>query len=146
MTQITSSIVDSGAVITVYVGVSNPYRNLLQSQNLAVPQPVSVELQVDTGCAQTMIDNWVAAALNLPVRGWQTMLTPSTGRNGVNVPLHDVSIVLPGGRNQRLALSAWRVTTADFSAQGISGLLGRDILERGRLFYSGPDAGCFLSF
>lgn len=146
MTQLTNSIVGSGALITVYVGVSNPYRNILQGQNRVVPQPLSVELQLDTGCAMTMIDNSVAAALALPVRGQQTILTPSSGANGVNVPLYDVSIVIPGGRNQRLTLSAWRVTTADFSAQGIGGLLGRDILERGRLFYSGPDAECFLSF
>ncbi|HKR24886.1 MAG TPA: hypothetical protein VJS15_06470, partial [Allosphingosinicella sp.] len=127
-------------------GVSNPYRNVLQGLNRVVPQPLSIELQVDTGCAQTMIDSQVAAALALPVRGWQTILTPSSGPNGVNVPRYDVSIVIPGNRNQRLTLSAWRVTTADFSAQGIAGLLGRDILERGRLFYSGIDAECFLSF
>ena len=146
MTQLSNPITDSGAVITVYIGVSNPYRNALVAQSRAVPQPLSVELQVDTGCSRTVIDRRVVQALALPVRGQETVMTPSSGPNGVVVPLYDVSIVIPGIRNQRLTLAAWRVSTADFSGETIGGLLGRDVLIRGRLFYSGPDASCYLSF
>ena len=146
MTQLTNQITDAGPVITVYIGVSNPYRNALVAQSRAVPQPVAIDMQVDTGCSSSVIDQRVVAALSLPVRGQDLVSTPSSGANGVVVPVYDVSIVIPGMRNQRLTLPAWRVTSADFSAQTIFGLLGRDILIRGRMYYNGPDAECYLSF
>lgn len=112
---------------------------------MPIPAALTANLLVDTGASHTVIDRNIINSLNLPVRGVLPTHTPTTGANPVMVNQFDVDIAITGQNGQSITFPNWLVTESDLSAQGIQGLIGRDILAAFRMTYSGPERLLLLS-
>jgi hypothetical protein len=145
MVQLVIPIGPRGALTDVFIGVSAPRRDSILAGNMIPPMPAPATLLLDTGATLSAIDQAMIDRLGIQPTGAININTPTSGQNGVVVPLYDISmtIVEPGG--PVLTLPAVPVTANDFTGQGIDGLLGRDILATGSLFYNGQQNVCFLS-
>lgn len=147
MTHFTNNITIQGPLLTVMVGISVPRQQAMAAAGLTLPLPVRAQMLIDTGASHTSLCKTIIQALSLTPTGSIPILTPSTGTIPHQVSTYDVLLAVMGVTPQDVhLLPTWSVSECDFTGQGISGLIGRDILARGRLTYSGPDATYFLSF
>lgn len=146
MAHFSVAIGPKGPILYVYIALSAPRLAALKTAGAPMPAPQLVEMLIDTGASHTNIDSTVVKALGLSPTGTIPMLTPSTGATPVVVPTYDVGMAIPGFAGAQHLIGIHSVSECDFSAQGIGGLLGRDVLSAARLTYSGPDSSCYLSF
>ena len=95
---------------------------------IPVPPLIRARLLIDSGASSTNIDAKIIIALAIPPRGTTQIHTPSTGANPHIASLFDISlqIAVPP---QTLRFPALLTVGSDFSASGIDGLLGRDVLS-----------------
>lgn len=145
MVHISRSIDPIGPLLGVEVGVCNHVAAAMIAAGLTPPDRIFARMLIDTGCSHSSIDRQLVAALNLEPSGTIDVHTPSTTSVPDKVPTYEVSMIIPC-RDEQHQLLATTVNMRDFSSQGFDGLLGRDILAKGRLFYSGPDNCYYLSF
>lgn len=134
-------------MVLVTLMVSGPKQQALISAGHPVPPPVQANLLVDTGASCTSIDARFVPLLGLVPTGATKVHTPSTGATPVEQLVFDVALFISGhpGSAPHL-IGSLPIIAADFSAQGIDGLLGRDVLRLCRMTYSGPDGLIMLSF
>jgi len=75
------------------------------------------------------------------------ILTPSSGKNGSLRYMYEMRLLIPGTPHMPPHIeSSIQLTETDFSAQGIDGLPGMDILQHCHISLLGPSKICFLSF
>jgi len=73
--------------------------------------------------------------------------TPSSGKEKPLRYVYEMGLLIPGAPHMPPHLEfSVRMTETDFSAQGIDGLLGMDILQHCHMSLLGPNKICFLSF
>jgi len=137
-----------GPLINVVVGVSGPRQQALVLASQPIPPGIVAKLVVDTGASLTSIDSTILAQLALPPTGQVAIHTPSTQGNPHSANQFDVSLVIFGTSANTLVynIAALPVIDGNFKAQGIDGLLGRDVLSACRLTYSGHDGMYLMSF
>lgn len=134
-----------GPVVNALVGVTPAHSAALKASGLAVPPPVPARLLIDTGATSTNLCRSVVSAAGLMQTGAVQVHTPSTAGQSVTMPQYDTQLIIPLD-NGHFILSAIPVICADFSAQGIQGLLGRDVLAQSMMIYHGDLNLCTLSF
>lgn len=137
-----------GPVLDVMVGVSSPRLAALKNAGISPPALIQARMLIDTGASSTNICGSVMKHLNLAATGQTMVLTPSTGMTPVAMDQYDVNLYFPfatAGTNPH-AIRTIPIICADFTAQGIHGLIGRDILERASIFYNGDLQLCTLNF
>jgi predicted aspartyl protease len=111
------------------------------------PAPAqAIRMLVDTGASHTSIDQTVLQTMNLQPTGSIGMLTPSTKGVAVQAMTYDVDLIIFGHNTISKAFNNHSVSECHVAAQGILGLIGRDILAEGLLSYSGPGRHFYLSF
>lgn len=145
MPHITLSLSSSGPVVQVAIGVSLPRRDALVKASKVVPEEVMANLLVDTGASHSCLDKTILAPLGLSATGVIQVHTPSTGKKAQQFRQYDVAVLLYHEDNSRL-LATVPVTEVDLSAQGIDGLLGRDILSQCLMVYDGRAGTFCLAF
>lgn len=129
------------------VGVSAHQQAAMNSAGIPAPQGLLASMLVDTGASHTNVCKSVLSRLGLTPKGFIDVHTPSTGSAPHKAAIYDVAVAILGRTPfDSHWLPAIQVTESDFTVQGIQGLIGRDILSRGRLTYSGPDQIFYLSF
>jgi hypothetical protein len=133
-----------GPIIDLSFMVTRARENALRAAGNAVPAPIAARFLIDTGASATNVCQSVIQQLGLTPTGQVNVLTPSTGATPVPMPQYDARIVFAFSELQ-YTVDAVPVTCTDFTAQGIHGLLGRDILARGLLVYHGDAGFCTLS-
>lgn len=146
MPSLTLGMSPRGPIATVALLVSSPRRQALVEHNLPVPGPVLVDLLVDTGASSTCIDGSCFSTLGISSTGVVHVHTPSTGASPIALPQYDVDLVIPMSNGQFVPIGTLPVTASSFHQQGISGLLGRDVLNHGVLVYNGSFGQFILSF
>jgi len=149
MPHISGNITAWGPLINVIVGVSQPRAAALARANQQLPSVVVAKLVVDTGASQTSLDASILQQLQIAPTGSTGIHTPSTQGVPHVVNLFDVSILIPGPNPANPVahvIPAIPVIEGQFRAQGIDGLLGRDILASTRFIYAGPDQIVLISF
>ncbi|WP_155518296.1 hypothetical protein [Ralstonia solanacearum] len=102
---------------------------------------------IDTGASCTVVDAGLVAPLGLTPTGQMSAHTPST--NGVphRCNQYDVQLIIPSGTGQPpFWIQAIAVMETNLAAGGISGLIGRDVLSRCVLVYSGSSNLYILSY
>jgi len=137
----------AGPILDVLIGVSEPLRKIMKTQGAAVPKPVSIRVLLDTGASGTCVDLATLSALGLVPTGTALIHTVSTTGTPVPAALYDVSLALvhPGQQFVRW-FDAVPVMGASLAAQGIQGLVGRDILAQCLLVYDGQAGTFTLAF
>lgn len=144
MPSVNLQISSAGPLLTVHVGVSQARQDALKAAGLPIPAPILCRLLIDTGADGTNICRSVVSQLDLTPTSSIDVLTPSTGNSPVEMPMYDVLIQIPFG-GITMTHNAVPVICSEFSAQGIQGLLGRDLLQHGVLVYNGYLELCTLS-
>jgi hypothetical protein len=137
--SITLSFTATGPLLTAFVGPSSPRQQALTAAGQQIPQATSGVFLVDTGASQTAVDKTLIVPLGLTPTGAGMFHTPSTGATPVPFPQYDVMLFIPGSKvGQAWIIEAMPVMECDLSAQGIQGLIGRDVLDRAIVVYNGP--------
>lgn len=131
----------SGPVIEVLIALSTTLRKILEEQKQPIPQPVKKIMLIDTGASASAIKTGIARDLDLTPHGTITISTAS--HRDVVCPTYDVDIIF---QLQRVIVPNVRVFESNFEEQAIDGLIGRDILSRGILVYTGYDNSFTLGF
>ncbi|HEY0746605.1 MAG TPA: hypothetical protein VGD63_07895 [Steroidobacteraceae bacterium] len=139
MAHITLTNSPMGPLITVAILPSSPRQAALRAAGLAVPAYTSGTFLVDTGASNTVVDMTLISPLGLAATGAAMCHTPSTGQQAMPFNQYDVMIWIPGASASDPAwiIEALPVMECDLSAQGIKGLIGRDVLDRSILIYNG---------
>lgn len=146
----TCLITPAGPLLRVTLMSSQARQAALSAAGQHVAPPVSANLLIDTGASCTVIDDNLVAQLGLQATGSVQVHTPSTGTAPVTRQSYDIGLIImgqaPAGGQGGHWVQNLPIMDADFSAQGIDGLLGRDVLSQCRMTYSGSDQLVFLSF
>lgn len=105
---------------------------------LPVPQWIPGVFLVDTGASGTCVDPAILAPLGLTPSGSVSVQTPSTGATPHQCSQYDVHLYIPGADESKegLVIPAIAVLETALSAQGIDGLIGRDVLDLCTLIYN----------
>ena len=141
MPSVTLPITPQGPLIQVNIGIDFFRLQAIKPEDAAARRPpVQASLLVDSGASHTTIDPEILSQLNLQPRNQVAVHTPST--NGVPHVCNQYSISLMGP----FFVPALLANEASFKAQGIHGLLGRDVLGGCVLTYNGPARQFILSF
>jgi hypothetical protein len=144
-------ITSQGPIIPICIHISAQRFVLLQSINQQPPRSFFGRGLIDTGASCTAIDSSIVAALGLTPTGATPIHTPSTGNAPHYCNQYDVSVWFlgqppPPATPQPAQIHPVHITLpvieADFSAQSIDALIGRDVLAKCQFTYLGP-AGRF---
>jgi predicted aspartyl protease len=145
MPHCTVLIDQRGPILNAHIGISEPRKAAMVAAGLPVPPHILVSLLIDTGAGCTCIDASVIAKLGLQATSTTPVYTPSTGSVPHILNNYDIELVIPT-KDSPVIIPAHPVLDGNYMAQGHHGLLGRDVLSRGRLYYSGPDMAAMISF
>ncbi|MEW5800032.1 MAG: retroviral-like aspartic protease family protein [Bacteroidota bacterium] len=138
-TQRIPNLQQVGPVIELLITPSQPF---LQSMNIAPnnTKVTRVLAMIDTGATGTVIQQGLAAQLNINPVGTTYIHTPSS----MNVLCHqfDLQLIFPNNVSMPTIL----VTEAPLQGQHIQCLIGRDVLSQSVLIYTGYDNSFTVSF
>ena len=128
--------------------MSKPRHDALKAANQPIPNVFNASLLVDTGASHTSLDPTVFAALGLQPISSAPVHTPSTKGKPHICNIYDVALFIPGLQPGSLAYvtMAMQAFESDFQAQGIHGLLGRDVLASAIMHYNGAENVITISF
>ena len=147
MPSFTFPLAADGPLLEITVSVSRSRRYVLTRFGLPVPQPVKVRALIDTGATFSCLDDSVFSRLDLSSKGTVPILAPTTGAIYQLMNRYDVDLELLATPTQRLfLLEDFPVLEAPLAAQGIEGLIGRDVLSRCVFVYDGTANTFSLSF
>jgi hypothetical protein len=116
--------------LDVIIGVSLARAKALDLAGKSIPAHKRGVFLIDTGASGTCIDPGIIGSLAIPQSGSVEIETPSTAGKPCLCAQYDVSIYIPNDNKPPLVIDALPVLETDLKAQGIDGLLGRDVLSR----------------
>lgn len=134
--HIPSALVAVGAILEVQIQIPKALSALLEAQNQVVPQPVTGFALIDTGATRTCADESSLSGLGINPIG---MVSMGTAGGPTQCPLFPARLWFP---SLNLGADFDSIVGVNLQGQAIQGqqlkvLIGRDILSRGLLIYSG---------
>jgi predicted aspartyl protease len=136
-------LVEGFALVPVRIGVTEARRRELAAMGAPMPADVLLDLLVDTGASQTVLDKTLILPLGLVSTDVKSFFAPA--KNGAVAEVsnvYKVSFTLLGDQRAPLTAHALPVFENDFSAWPGDGLLGMDVLKLCQFVFNGP-AGSF---
>ncbi|MBP3954957.1 hypothetical protein J8F10_06635 [Gemmata sp. G18] len=148
MPTVSGPIESGGAVVDVLIGVPSVRAKRLQSSGFPIPQAVHVRVLIDTGAHQSGFSPRVFQALDLRPIDRISILTPSTPPDRPHLcDVHLVALALvASGRANQFPETHVIETDCWHPAEGIEGLIGRDILARCNFWYVGVEGTFTIAF
>jgi hypothetical protein len=129
----------SGPIVQAYVGPSREFIATFGVDSVAAP--IAISALIDTGAASTVITRDTASLLRLRAVGVTRVHTPTTLEPVLCRQFH-VNIYF----SRDFAVEDILAIEAPLTAQPIQCLIGRDVLSRGVLTYSGVENLFRLTF
>ncbi|MBF0265948.1 MAG: hypothetical protein HQL46_11815 [Gammaproteobacteria bacterium] len=145
MPTITSEISTQGALLDIFLDISQARKNTLRTAGLAYPQPIQVKALIDTGASCTCVDPSVIASLNITPTGAGAVSTPLSGQSPHVCNKYDITVLLVHPEIQ-YKIGAIPVLETKVFGQGIQALIGRDVLSKCLLTYNGTIGQYTISF
>jgi predicted aspartyl protease len=130
---------EKGPLCKIVVKPSEPTIANLKLQKKKIPSRKILAL-IDTGASTTAISQRLVKELGLVPRGTAKVYTSSRHSEMRN----EYDISLEFGKD--IYLQILRALEADFKNYNIDCLIGRDILQHGKLVYDGPNNRVILTF
>ncbi len=132
-------LLQNGPICQIVLKLSDPTVGELRLEKQQIPS-IAVQALIDTGASTTAISQRIVDHLRLVPRGTAKVYTSNQSseiRNAFDVSLEfDTDAYIP----------LLRVLNANLQDHSIDCLIGRDVLQYGRLFYDGPKKQITLSF
>lgn len=133
-----SNLIDVGPILDIQVAPTRQARDAMRAAGETVPQPETVSAMFDTGATGCVIQQGIAARLNLHPIGSQPVNTPTS--QNVQCLRFLVVFQFPPTAGLMIPINVETVVMeAPLQGQHIQCLLGRDFMAHGILVYSGPD-------
>ncbi|WP_082725435.1 aspartyl protease family protein [Burkholderia sp. RF4-BP95] len=126
-----------GPLVHVVLASSVPRQAALTAAGVALPAPTQGIFLIDTGASHTSVDPSLLAPLKLQPTGTIPVHTSSTNGAPVSCNQYDVELAIGAPNGLPFTVPALPVTEANLAAQGIFGLIGRDVLSRCTFIYNG---------
>jgi predicted aspartyl protease len=123
----------AGPRVQVSVGLAQSFAEALLLRGEVIPDAVVGDALVDTGASHTCIDDAVAKNMGLPVVG--RIKVGSASHHSTEQNQYPIRIEFLGAGITSNVLQA---PAAALAAQGLTMLIGRDILQEFLLVYNGP--------
>lgn len=156
MSSINLPIDIKGPILEAVLEPSPARIEALKKGKLKIPQSIRCNFLLDTGAASTCIDPAIIKKLELSPTGAIPIITPSTNGIPVVCYTYDIQIIIPASYSEAEVLNPEMImpyirTISIIEAgliddQGISCLIGRDILEQCLFIYNGRVRGFTLSW
>ena len=125
-----------GPIVPVIILPSSAFIKALKERSPEEVEKYSHGIQammlIDTGASCTVIDKEISATLNLKHHGVTNISTPSS--TSYECLLYDIDLQIP---NNKAHFENVQVVETKLKNQGISGLIGRDVLQDTLLIYHG---------
>jgi hypothetical protein len=134
--------------LPVVVGVSQPMIFGLANAGRRIPKPIDCTFLLDTGAEDSYVNRLVLDQLRLnPINAVQVQTGIPGGQpflfNQYEIRLRIATTVLG---QMDFVLESMSILCGDFSAQGIDGLVGRDVLTNCAARFDGPGQVFTLQF
>ena len=134
--HIPAALATVGAILEVQIQIPKALSDLLESQNQVIPPPVTGFALIDTGATRTCADQLALSGLGINPIGLVSM---GTAGGPTQCPLFPARLWFP---SLNLGAEFDSIVGVNLQGQAISDqqitvLIGRDILSRGLLIYSG---------
>jgi hypothetical protein len=107
---------------------------------------IPISALVDTGAGRSIMQRADLAKFDLIQLGTEWLNTASSGETPLEVRVFAVQLLLTGVAGVTLAADLPVLEVEDLSGLGVDMLLGRDVLDRCLLFYSGQERRFTLAF
>jgi hypothetical protein len=148
MPYVTGPLGPDGAIVEIFVGVTDARRQALVRNNFPVPARVAVKALLDTGASGTVVRAEALKALGQQPLGVTKASVPSPAPGAQEFEEHAVSIGLigPGGLEAYHPLVAGVLACYFEEQEPYHALLGRDVLDHCLLVYDGPNQVFSLAF
>jgi len=142
---ITSEISSQGALLDIFLDISQARKVTLKTAGRPYPQPIKVKALIDTGASCTCVDPSVIQALDITPTGAGAVSTPLTGESPQICNKYDITVLLVHPEIQ-YQIGAIPVLETKVFGQGIQALIGRDVLSKCLLTYNGNIDQYTISF
>jgi hypothetical protein len=143
--QMTFPLTGDSLIAPALIGLDSTALIAAQASGIAIPPPLQVSAEIDTGCNVTAVRPHVLQHFRLvPVARHQT----TTAAGGLTVNLFEVSLSicpLPGNASPLLTAPSLVVQELHHAGPNVDVLIGTDVILRGSLLIDGPN-GQFTIF
>lgn len=121
-----------GPIAQVTIGLSDQVAQELIKRKEPVPPPSTGMALIDTGSSTSCIDEETAKAMNLPVVGEATLASASHASHKANQ--YPIKIEIQG---MNFAFNIPTAVGAPLKCQGLTAIIGRDVLQICCFIYNG---------
>lgn len=139
------ALMDDGAILLVQVDIPLILADFLHANNQQVPGPTQGMALIDTGASKSCADRAVLTKLGIKPTG---VIRVGTAKGATQCPIFPARLIFP---TLRLRVNFNAMAGVNLQGQQIGGapliaLVGRDILRRCLLIYSGASGYFTLSY
>jgi hypothetical protein len=120
----------------------------LEAAGESSPQPVEIRALVDTGAGRSFVQASILERLGLDPLGMESISyhSPTTGATPRTARLYALQLFFAGVSGGLLSADLEVAEIDDLSGLGVDMLLGRDMLDRCLLIYSGHEGRFTIAF
>nr|WP_170168120.1 retropepsin-like aspartic protease [Pseudorhodoferax soli] len=130
MPTLRGNYAESGPILDVFVGVSEPRRRVMHQLGFEPAPFQRVPFLIDTGADTTMVSEQLMRTLGIPQSGSRDIVGSTTHIDPTTCSAHDIAFEIRTPGEAPFAVPALQVLARPFFNSSIEGLIGRDVLNQ----------------